>query len=96
MALSWILSKVENLESSSLQDEATDWLIFSELQGPSLIINLAKLVSPSVALPAELVSMFSFTFLINTILYFLITFSLVEHHFLQLNTESRIACKEDY
>ena len=56
LALSWILSKVENLESSSLQDEATDWLFFSELQGPSLIINLAQLVSPSVALPAELVS----------------------------------------
>ena len=30
-------------------------LFFSELLGPSLIINLAKLVSPSVALPAELV-----------------------------------------
>ena len=28
---------------------------FIELQGPSLIINLAQLVSPSVALPAELV-----------------------------------------
>ena len=55
MALSWILSKVENLESSSLQDEATDWLFFSELQGPSLIINLAQLASLSVALPAELV-----------------------------------------
>ena len=54
-ALSWILSKLENLESSSLQDEATDWLFFSELQGPSLIINLAQLASPSVALPAELV-----------------------------------------
>ena len=25
LALSWILSKVENLESSSLQDEATDY-----------------------------------------------------------------------
>ena len=30
---------------------------FSELLGPSLIINLAQLVSPSVALPAELVFM---------------------------------------
>ena len=28
---------------------------FRELLGPSLIINLAQLVSPSVALPAELV-----------------------------------------
>ena len=28
---------------------------FSELQGPSFIINLAQLVSPNVALPAELV-----------------------------------------
>ena len=28
---------------------------FSELQGPSLIINLAQHASPSVALPAELV-----------------------------------------
>ena len=28
---------------------------FSELQGPSLIINLAQLVSPSVALPADIV-----------------------------------------
>ena len=28
---------------------------FTELLGPSLIINLAQLVSPSVALPAELV-----------------------------------------
>ena len=28
---------------------------FSELQGPSLIINLAQLASASVALPAELV-----------------------------------------
>ena len=54
-ALSWILSKVENLASSSLQDEAIDWLFFSELQDPSLIINLTQLVSPSVALPAELV-----------------------------------------
>ena len=32
-------------------------VFFSELQGPSLIINLAQLVSPSVALPAELVSL---------------------------------------
>ena len=55
LVLSWIPSKVENLESSSLQDEATDCFFFSELQGPSLIINLAQLVSPSVALPAELV-----------------------------------------
>ena len=55
LALSWILSKVENLASSSLQDEATDWLFFTELLGPSLIINLAQLVSPSVALPAKLV-----------------------------------------
>ena len=55
LVLSWILSKVENLASSSLQDEATDWLFFTELLGPSLIINLAQLVSPSVALPAELV-----------------------------------------
>ena len=31
---------------------------FSELQGPSLIINLAQLVSPSVVLPAELVTYF--------------------------------------
>ena len=30
-------------------------VFFSELLGPSLIINLAQLVSPSVALPAELV-----------------------------------------
>ena len=30
---------------------------FTELLGPSLIINLAHLVSPSVALPAELVFM---------------------------------------
>ena len=45
--MSWILHKVENLSSSSLQDEATDF--FSVLLGPSLIINL----SPSVALPAE-------------------------------------------
>ena len=29
---------------------------FTELLGPSMIINLAQLVSPSVALPAELVS----------------------------------------
>ena len=29
---------------------------FTELLGPSLIINLAQLVSPSVALPAELVT----------------------------------------
>ena len=27
LALSWILSKEENLASSNLQDEATDWLI---------------------------------------------------------------------
>ena len=56
LALSWILSKVENLASSSLQDEATN-CFFTELLGPSLIINLAQLVSPSVALPAELVFM---------------------------------------
>ena len=54
LALSWILSKVENLSSSSLKDEATDY-DFSVLLGPSLIINLAQLVSPSVTLPAELV-----------------------------------------
>ena len=48
-AMSWILSKVETLASSSLQDEAIDWLF-----GPSLIINLAQLGSPSVALPAKL------------------------------------------
>ena len=58
LALSWILSKVENLASSSLQDEATD-CFFSELHGPSLIINLAQLVSPSVALPAELITLHS-------------------------------------
>ena len=33
-------------------------VFFSELLGPSLIINLAQLVSPSVALPAELVLLF--------------------------------------
>ena len=55
LALSWILSKVENVASSSLQDEATNWLLFTELLGPSLIINLAQLVPPSVARPAELV-----------------------------------------
>ena len=54
LALSWILSKVENLANSSLQDDATN-CFFSELLGPSLIINLAQLVSLSVALPAELV-----------------------------------------
>ena len=32
--------------------------VFTELLGPSLIINLAQLVSPSVALPAELVFFF--------------------------------------
>ena len=31
---------------------------FTELLSPSLIINLAKLISPSVALPAELVDTF--------------------------------------
>ena len=31
---------------------------FTELLGPSLIINLAQLVSPSLALPAELVGRF--------------------------------------
>ena len=51
LALSWILSKVENLTSSSLPDEATDCFF----TWPSLIINLAQLVSPSVALPTELV-----------------------------------------
>ena len=30
-------------------------VFFTELLGPSLIINLSQLVSPSVALPAELV-----------------------------------------
>ena len=54
LALSWILIKAENLSSSSLQDEATD-CFFRVLLGPSLIINLAQLVSPSVALPAQLV-----------------------------------------
>ena len=42
---------------SSLLDETTDWLFFSALLGLSLIINLAQLVSPSVALPAELVDL---------------------------------------
>ena len=55
LALSWILSKVKNLARSSLQDEAIDWLFFTELLGPSLIIISAQLVSPRVALPAELV-----------------------------------------
>ena len=54
--LSWILSKLENLESSILQDEATDWLFFSEFLCPTLIINLAQLIYPGVALLAELVS----------------------------------------
>ena len=55
LALSWILSKVENLESSSLQDEATHLFFFSVLFDPSLIIiNLAQLVSPSVELLAEI------------------------------------------
>ena len=54
-ALSGILSEIENLPSSSLQDEATNCFLM-ELLGPSLIINLAQLVYPSVALPAELVS----------------------------------------
>ena len=49
MDLSWILSKVENLPSSSLQDEVTDSFFSVLILGPSLIINL----SPSVALPAE-------------------------------------------
>ena len=40
LALSWILSEVENLASFVL-----------------IIINLAQLVCPSVALPAELVSL---------------------------------------
>ena len=53
LALSWILSKVENL-----QDEATDCFFFSELLCPTFIINLAQLVSLSVALPAELVLLF--------------------------------------
>ena len=35
---------------------------FSELQGPSLIINPAQLVSPSVALPAELVNFYKYAF----------------------------------
>ena len=47
-------NKVENLGSSSLQDEATDYFLVCYL-AYSLIINLAQLVSPSVALPAELV-----------------------------------------
>ena len=43
----------------------TDWLFFSELQGPSLIIiNLAQLASPSVALPAELVIALQLTYFI--------------------------------
>ena len=33
-------------------------VFFTELLGPSLIINLTQLVSPSVALPAELVKIF--------------------------------------
>ena len=41
----WILSQVENLASFYLQDGATNWH------------NLAQLVSPSVALPAELISL---------------------------------------
>ena len=51
LALSWILSKVENLSSSNLQDEAPD--CFSVLLGPSLIINLAL----SIAIPAAPVSL---------------------------------------
>ena len=54
LEMSWILNKVENLASSSLRNEATDYF-FSVLLGYSLIINLAQLASPSVALPAELV-----------------------------------------
>ena len=49
-ALSWILSKVENLARWSHR-----LVFFSVLLGPSLNINLAQLVSPSVAIPAELV-----------------------------------------
>merc|ERR1711875_66629 len=64
LTLSWILSKVKNLASSSLQDEAIDWLFFTELLGPSLIINLAQLVSPSVALPAELVVVIIFVVIV--------------------------------
>ena len=60
LALPWILSKVENLASSSLQDEAKDWLFFTELLCPTLIINLAHLISLSVALLAELISTISF------------------------------------
>ena len=37
LALSSILSKVENLASSSLQDGASDWVFHSKLLGPSLI-----------------------------------------------------------
>ena len=42
--------------------------IFSELQGPSLIINLAQLVSPSVALPAELVLFYFYLILLHFVL----------------------------
>ena len=68
LALSWILSKVENLANSSLEDEAIYWLfvhfactcmcqrnLSTLILGPSLIINLAQLASSSVALLAELV-----------------------------------------
>ena len=37
LALSWILSKVVNLASSSLQDEATDCFLFCVLLSPSWI-----------------------------------------------------------
>ena len=46
------------MSSFSLQDEVTYWL-FCVLLGPSWNINLAQLVSLSVALPAELVSQFN-------------------------------------
>ena len=59
LAMYWILSKVEYLSSFSLQDEVTDWL-FCVLLGPSWIINLAQLVSLSVVLPAEPVSIWMY------------------------------------
>ena len=43
LALSWILSKVENLESSSLHDEPTDWLFLASYKAPvwlSILLNL--------------------------------------------------------
>ena len=49
-ALSWILSKVENLARFSLQEQATD-----------RFFNLAQVVSLSLTLPAELIA-YSFVF----------------------------------